>query len=253
MNDQNPINPNTKESSIFDKITLPLAIIIAGVLIGAGFWIGGRAKVNTPSTPAPSSARDISSSASLKQSLRPIDANDHVLGNANARIVIVEYSDPECPFCKNFHSTMKRIMQDYGKDGKVAWVYRHYPIDELHKKSFKESIAMECAAALGSESSFWEYANKLYEITPSNDGLDPLELPKIASAVNVPTDKFNTCLTAGEFDARVSADIQNAKELGILGTPYSILIDTKTQDYYPLEGAYPYDQLKTAIDLILQS
>lgn len=250
MNETNP-TPQT-QSSIFDKITLPLAIIIAGLLIGAGFWLGSKNPA-TSNTPAPNNARDVSSSVALKQAMRPIDANDHILGNANSRIVVVEYSDPECPFCKMFHNDMRKIMQQYGKDGKVAWVYRHYPIAELHKKAFSESVAMECAAALGTQSSFWEYANRLYDITPSNDGLDPLELPKIAAAVNIPSDKFNTCLASGEFDARVNADIQNAKELGILGTPYSILIDTKTQDYYPLEGAYPYDQLKTAIDLILQS
>ncbi len=144
-------------------------------------------------------------------------------------------------------------MQDYGKSGNVAWVYRHYPISELHKNAFTESVAMECAAVVGTKSSFWEYANALYEKTPSSDGLDQAELPKIAAAVNLPVDKFNTCLSSGEFDNRIIADSNNAKELGILGTPYSILIDTKNQDYYPLEGAYPFDQLKTAIDLILKS
>ncbi len=246
-------NQSQNNSSFANKLNLPTAIVIAGLLIGGGFVLSNKFGSNEKVVVESPNVRNVNSSLSLKEVMRPIDVNDHVLGNANARIVIVEYSDPECPFCKMFHTTMRQIMQDYGKSGNVAWVYRHYPIAELHKNAFVESVAMECASVVGTKSSFWEYTNRLYEVTPSNDGLDQAELPKIAAAVNLSVDKFNTCLSSGEFDNRILADSNNAQELGILGTPYSILIDTKTQDYYPLEGAYPFDQLKTAIDLILAS
>ena len=242
------------KKGISDKIALPLSIIIAGLLIGGGIYMNGRLEQNSPS---PAGAQNTGAqnrgSASLKQSLRPIDANDHVLGSANARIVIVEYSDTECPFCKMFHDTMNTVMQEYGSRGEVAWVYRHFPIPELHSKAAREAEALECAAVLGGNSKFWEYTNKIYEVTPSNDGLDLAELPKIATQVGLSSSEFTTCLDGGEFTPRVRADIINAQEIGASGTPFSVLIDTKTGEYYPLEGAYPYNQLKQAIDLILQS
>ena len=135
----------------------------------------------------------------------------------------------------------------------MAWIYRHYPIAELHSKSLKESEATECAANLGGNSKFWEYINKLYEVTPSNNGLDPKELTNIAKQVGLSSTAFDTCLGSGEFTPRVNADIQNAGEIGIGGTPYSVIIDTKTKQYYPIEGAYPYSQVKSAIDLMLSS
>lgn len=242
-------NKFENKKSLSDKITLPLSIIVAGLIIAGGIYLNGRiTKVN----PTPVQQQQ-AKSENLSGVIRPIDANDHILGDPKARVLIVEYSDTECPFCKNFNATMNSIMQDYGKDGNVAWVYRHYPIAELHSKSFNEAVATECAANLGGNSKFWEYINKVYETTPSNNGLDPKELTTIATQVGLSSTAFNTCLGSGEFGPRVNLDVQNAQELGIAGTPYSIIIDTKTNQYYPIEGAYPYAQVKSVIDLILNS
>jgi protein-disulfide isomerase len=237
------------KKNLMDKMGLPVSIVIAGLLIAGGVYLNGRiTKVN----PTPAQQQQLKSQ-NLSDVIRPIDANDHVLGSPKARILVVEYSDTECPYCKMFQSTMLSIMQNYGQDGNVAWVYRHYPITELHSKSFNEAVALECAGNIGGNSKFWEYTDKIYEVTPSNDGLDPKELTNIATAVGLSSEKFNTCLTSGEFNPRVNLDIQNAEELGIAGTPYSVIIDTKTNQYYPIDGAYPYTSLKSAIDLILQT
>lgn len=232
-----------------EKLTLPASIIIAGLLIGGGVYLNGKIAKEDPNL----LERQQIKSENLSDTVRPIDANDHILGSADSRILVIEYSDTECPFCKNFHATMLNIMQEYGKDGQVAWVYRHFPIAELHSKALKEAEALECAGSQGGNSKFWEYANKIYEVTPGNDGLDPKELTNIAVEVGLSSTAFNTCLESGEFGPRVAADIENAREIGISGTPYSIVVDTKTQEYYPLEGAYPYAQVKQVIDLILQS
>lgn len=112
-------------------------------------------------------------------------SDDHVLGNPNADVLIIEYSDTECPFCKQFHETMHQVMDQYGKDGKVAWVYRHSPIDQLHPKARKEAEALECANEQGGNDAFWKYADKLFEITPSNNGLDAAQLPVIAAMIGL--------------------------------------------------------------------
>lgn len=232
-----------------EKLLLPMSIVVAGLLIGGGVYLNGKIAKEAPTPTQQLEAK----SKNLSTGLREIDANDHILGSPNARVLIVEYSDTECAFCKIFHSTLLSIMQEYGKEAKVAWVYRHFPIAELHKKAFREAQALECAGELGGNSKFWEYTNKLYEVTPSNDGLDPAELTKIAVQVGLSSESFNTCLDSGQYAPRVQADIDNAKELGAAGTPYSIVIDQKTGEHYPIEGAYPYTQLKSVIDLILQS
>lgn len=232
-----------------EKISLPVSIVLAGLLIAGGIYLNGRITKENPTT----GQKQQQASQNLSNVIRPIDANDHILGSSKARILVVEYSDTECPFCKTFHTTMNSIMQEYGKDGNVAWVYRHFPIAQLHPKSFKESEATECAWSLGGNSKFWEYINKLYETTPSNNGLDPKELTNIAKQVGLSSTAFDTCLNSGEFASRINADIQNAQELGISGTPSSVIIDTKTNEFHSINGAYPYAQVKSVIDLILQS
>lgn len=242
-------NLNQNNKSLSEKITLPLSIIVAGLLIGGGIYLNGKI---TKISPTPSQQQQLKSE-SIGDAMRPIDKSDHILGSASARILVVEYSDTECPFCKNFHQTMLSIMQEYGKEEKVAWIYRHYPIAELHSQSIKEAEALECAANLGGNSKFWEYTNKIYDVTPSNNNLDLKELTNIAKAVGLSSTAFETCLNSGEVTARVNSDIKNAQEIGILGTPYAIIIDTKTNQSFPLEGAYPYLAVKSAIDMILSS
>lgn len=232
-----------------EKFSLPISIIIAGLLIGGGVYLNGRIAKENP-TPA---QRQQIKSQNLGDLVRPIDANDHILGSSEAKILIIEYSDTECSFCKMFHSTMLNIMQEYGKEGQVAWVYRHFPIAEIHPKAPKEAEALECAASLGGNGKFWEYTNRLYEVTPSNNNLELKELTNIAKQVGLSSTAFETCLNSGEFAPRVNADVVNAKEIGALGTPYSIIVNTKTNEYYPIEGAYPYIQVKSVIDLILNS
>lgn len=91
--------------------------------------------------------------------LAPVTAEDHVNGDINAPIKIVEYSDIDCPFCKRFHSTLEQVKALYGD--KVVWVYRHFPITQLHPDSFNKSHATECVAELGGNDKFWQYLKLL--------------------------------------------------------------------------------------------
>lgn len=234
---------------MFEKLSLPISIIIAGLLVGGGIYLNGKLSRVNPTD----GQRQQIQSQSLADLMRPIGGDDHVLGSPKARVLVVEYSDTECPFCKNFHSTMLSLMQEYGQTEKMAWVYRHYPIAELHSKAFKEAEALECAGRLGGNSKFWEYTNKIYEITPSDNALDPKELLNVAKQIGLESAAFEACLNSGETSSRVKSDVQNALDLGASGTPYSVIIDTKNNTFYPLEGAYPYAAVKSVIEMILQS
>src|SRR3989344_9114839 len=110
-----------------EKLSVPIAIVIAGILIAGSLYYSSTKSPAKVTNTLPATNNDVE--------MRPISSDDHILGNPNAEVIIVEYSDTECPFCKVFHATMRRVMDEYGKDGKVAWVYRHFPIDSLHPKA----------------------------------------------------------------------------------------------------------------------
>ena len=187
--------------------------------------------------------------------VKPINSEDHIRGNGNAPIKVIEFSDFECPFCKRFHLAMKQMTDEYGKDGKVAWVYRHFPLDQIHSKARKEEQAAECAAELGGNNAFWAYADRLFEITPSNNGLDLALLPKIAQETGLDRAKFETCLAGdergGKFAAHIEANLQDAMTSGGTGTPYSLVINAKGH-IFPINGAQPYEAVKAIIDAALK-
>ena len=241
--------PATPAPVLTNALAMPIAVVIAGVLIaGAVIYSGGKSgNSNTAVAPQQPSVQQTDN---LEQ-MKPISKEDHIRGNPDALVKIVEYSDTECPFCKRFHSTMKEVMDTYGKDGKVAWVYRHFPLDQLHSKARKEAVALECANEQGGNDKFWSYADRLYEITPANNGLDPAELPKIAEFVGLDTAKFNTCLASTKYDAHIEEEVQNAAATGGNGTPWSIVVGSNGKKY-PLSGAQPLAAIKQLIDLALQ-
>ncbi len=229
-----------------NKLAIPFSIVIAAALIaGSLYYSNIRTAQIIAKKPDPVPT---TTTANL---LRTISTTDHIQGNPNADIVIVEYSDTECPFCKNFHESLQQIMSEYGKNGKVAWVYRHFPISQLHSRAFKEAEATECVADLGGEDKFWQYLSMIYSKTTSNDTLDPAQLPVFAKAIGVDVTAFNTCVSTGKYTAKVQADYDDAIKSGGKGTPHSILI-TKDGTKTPVEGALPYVLLKNTIDEMLK-
>ena len=185
------------------------------------------------------------------KALRPVsETRDHVRGNPAAPVTVVEYADFECPFCKRFHPTLKRIVDESG--GQVSWVYRHFPIDLIHSKARKEAAASECAAELGGNDAFWKFADRFFDLTPSNNRTDlDTVLPKIAPEIGLDGAKFASCLSSGRHDARVQEDEQNAVDTGGNGTPWSIVV-TRSGKTYPLSGAQPYSSVKRLVDLALR-
>lgn len=242
---------NTKNN----LLTLPGAIIIAGAIVAiAIIWTRQPVVIkNTQQQPVP---------PSQQVNIRPVTQNDHIFGNPNAEIKIVEYSDPECPFCKMFAPTMEKLMDEYGPTGKVAWVYRNFPLDKpdangnvLHKNSGHESQALECAAAVGGNDKYWVYLKRLYSVTPSvtgqtPNGLDQSQLPEIAKYAGIDVTAFNKCLSSGQMASKVEADYTDGVNAGITGTPSSFLITT-AGTRVPIVGAQSYSVLKAAIDAIL--
>ncbi len=220
-----------------NNFTIPTAIIVAAAIIG-GAVIFTRNPVNKIN---PTNTDTAKKEANLNISIRPVSSDDHILGSPDAKIKLVEFSDTECSYCKRFHETMNKIIEEYGKDGKVAWVYRHLPLDSIHPKARKEAEATECAAELGGNAKFWDYTNALYATTTSNNSLDPKKLPVLADEAGLNLVQFEECLSSGRNAAKVEEDAQEAKVNGGNGTPFTIIID-KDGNQIPFSGAYPYTE-----------
>ena len=169
---------------------------------------------------------------------------------------------------------MQKVMETYGKDNKVAWVYRYMPLDSLHKKARKEAEAIECAKVQGGNDIFWKFVNEVYSQTKSNDLLPETALTTIAKSLKLDMTKWNKCLTEGETANIVAAQEQTGKDAGVEGTPNNFLVFKKPLSdkqianlvtafaKYPpgilrisdggkivnLGGAMPYDLMALVID-----
>lgn len=230
------------------SVQTPIAIVIAGLLIAGAVYLGPKGSAQPAVANAVPGQKAAEAPKGNLDAMAPITSEDHIRGDINAPVKIVEYSDTECPFCKRFHITMKQMVEQYGKSGKVAWVYRHFPLEQLHSKARKEAEATECAGELGGNDKFWAYLDRMMEITPGNDGLDPVELPKIAQHVGLNVNKFNECLSSGKYSQKISDHIKNAVATGGRGTPWNIVVG-KNDKKYSLSGAQPLAAIQQLIEL----
>ncbi|MDP3900954.1 MAG: DsbA family protein [bacterium] len=216
----------------------PIAVIVGSLIISLSIFLAGG--VGTTIAPA---VADTGTGSLLpsgtKVSLEVTD-QDHIRGNSSAEVTIIEYSDLECPFCKQFHPTMQQVLSEYGD--KVRWVYRHFPLDQIHSRADKEAEAAECAGEQGGNEGFWQYVDRVFEVTPSNNNLDPALLPQVAEDLGLNRSAFETCLSSGKYAQHVEDDYQSGVTAGVTGTPGSFVNGTIVR------GALPFDQLKTIID-----
>lgn len=229
-----------------NNLMVPVSIVVAGVLIaGAVIFTSGN-RVNNNVLADPDSQQQDSTSE-----VRPVDSTDHILGDPNALVKIIEFSDLECPFCKGFHDTMKQIMREYGDTSQVAWIYRHFPLDSIHPKARIEAEATECAAELGGNESFWLYTDRIFEITPSNNGLNLNQLPEIAEYIGLDKSEFEACLASGKYADHIASDLQDGINTGGRGTPWSIIIAPNGKTF-SLNGAQPFSTVRQIIEIALK-
>ncbi len=240
---------NTNQPS--QNYLIPLSILGAGVLI-AGALLFVNQKDGNSGNNQPSQVR-LQQATSLDK-VRKVTSEDHIKGNPNAPVKVVEYSDFECPFCKRFHPTMQRAIDEYGKDGQVAWVYRHFPLDQLHPKNGRRvAVASECVNEIAGNDAFWSFADRFFELTPSNDRTDlSVVLPQIYRELGINQAKIEECLSSGKYDNHIQDDIDNAITTGGRGTPWSVVIGADGTKY-PLSGAQPYNAVKQLIELGLKN
>ena len=233
-------------------------IIVFTIAVTSAFILWGVSLFNEENNgKLPDDITDVSDKSSLPNPLPPLDGiriekvteKDWVRGNRNAKISVIEFSDTECQFCKRFHPTMMRVVKEY--KGEVNWVYRHFPLVGPHPKAPKEAEAVECAGELAGNDGFWAYLDRIFEITPSNNGLDLNLLPEIAEYVGLNREDFVRCLESGKYAEKVEDQVRQAVAAGGNGTPYSVIL-TRDGKTIPISGALPFAQIKATIDPLLK-
>ena len=185
-------------------------------------------------TPAPAAAAPAGD-------LAPVTAADHVRGSKDAVVTLVEYSDMQCPYCKNFHATMTQVMTAYS--GKVKWVFRHFPLS-FHPNAQPAALAAECASEQGK---FWEFTDAMY--TNQADLGDAL-YTKTAADLKLNKTKFAACVASKKYASVIAADQASGSTAGVDGTPATFILakdGTKTM----IPGALPFEQVKPMIDAAL--
>lgn len=231
-------------------------IIVVAVGFGVGFLSGslwtensllksGAGRVAT----APGVVADPNAGAAAEPQLLadvpPVTDEDHIRGNKDAKITLVEYSDFECPFCARFHPTMKQALAEYGD--KIRWVYRHYPLS-FHPNAQKAAEASECVAKLGNDDAFWKYADAIFAENDKLGGsLSPAAITTAVQASGVDATAVQNCIDSGEMASVVNSDLTEGTATGVTGTPGTILIKSNGEQQM-ISGALPYEQLKAYLD-----
>ncbi len=222
-------------TSPLNQWAIPLSIIIAGALIAGAVYLTNK---GAPVSAGPATA------TSTQVTIKPITSADHIFGNPEAKISIVEYSDTECPYCQAMMPILHQIITNY--NGQVNWVYRHFTI---HSKAPYEAEATECVNELAGNNTFWTYLDAIFSHTKADNNLDPAYLTTEAVALGVNQTKFQACLASGKYASLVAQETQDAEAAGGQGTPYIIIV--AKSGLYPINGAIPYTELKSVIDSLL--
>lgn len=213
---------------------LPGAIVLAGAILAIAIY----AVRSNPAIIEPERNPNI---------VRPVSPEDHLVGNPEAPIILVEYADLDSEFTKQFQKAMAQLMTEYGPTGQVAWVFRHLPLVDMHEHAGRHAEAAECAAELGGEDAFWRFIDLMHAKAPRENEFDPRGYSTLAEQLGIDPQAHEACVQSGRYAGLVEADFKNALDAGADATPYLVLF-VDGQDPVTISGSLPYESLKRLID-----
>lgn len=219
----------------------PKMIFVFGLVAGIALtYIGGDVLRGTvgPVAAAPTTItanpNPAATAPTTTGKVAAVTATDHVRGDLKkAKVVMIEYSDYECPFCSRHHPTMKQLTDKYGTD--VAWVFRHFPLS-FHPEAQPAANAAECASEQGK---FWEFTDALYE---NQDSISADYYGKVADQLGLKRSQFDECVKTKKYQSVIDADTASGRAAGVNGTPATFI------DGQLISGAVPLDSFTSLID-----
>lgn len=183
--------------------------------------------------------------------VRQPDDKDHVWGNLTAPVRVIVYDDFECPFCAEYYDTIDKAKKEFGD--KIAIVFRHFPLTNIHPYALKAAEASECAAEQGK---FWEMYNRLYADNKASQLYDS-QVKADAKALQLDTAKFDQCFDTDKYREEILAEMAEAKTFNVNGSPTTFVNDEIVIGANPYEDMVASDGrkiegLKTIITRLLQ-
>jgi protein-disulfide isomerase len=182
-----------------------------------------------------------------------LDGDPH-LGSDTARVVLIDFSDYQCPFCGRFaRETMPQLDKEYISTGKVKYIFRDLPIESIHPHAVKAAMAAGCADEQGK---YWAMHYKLFD---NQRQLDPLSLTTHAEALGLDAAKFKQCMSSNKYEGEIRADVAAAQAANIEATPSFVIglvnaenpRDPNVKVLKTITGAQPFQVFKAALDAAL--
>lgn len=221
------------ESKKFE-LSPSLSILLAGVLI-AGAIIFVNLHPAQPTVPA--------EEPTVQANVSAPSASDHIVGSPDAPIVLVEYSDFQCPYCAVIHPTLKRIVEE--SNGEIAWVYRHLPLASIHPQALPAALASECIAEQLGQNGFWAFADNMFA---DQSGMSATRYSAFAGQLGADVAQFNACVESKKYLSAIDTQAREAQSNGGTGTPFTVVVAGEEQ--IPISGALPYAQIMSVINSV---
>lgn len=218
------------------EFSSPMAIVAAGVLI-AGAILYANAHPSAAAAGGAVAAQNLPANVNVPAP----SAQDHVIGSPNAPVVLIEYSDFQCPFCSMVYPTIKSIVAASG--GKIAWVMRNFPLTSIHPQANPAANAAECIAAQLGSDGYFKYADAVFA---NQDKLGPDYSRQLAQQFGANMAQYDSCIKASTYQSKIDGQTQEAENNGGQGTPYTIVYGKGKQ--VPVSGAVPQAQFMTVIN-----
>jgi protein-disulfide isomerase len=230
-----------KESTGIKLLLMGLGMgLILGGVIGYLYANVTSTITNTGTQPAlQTKPPTITNPPSQEKSINMVEMidDDPWAGSRDAKVIIVEFSDFQCPFCAQSLPTVTQIKETYGD--RVLFVYRDFPLSSIHPEAQKAGEAAQCAFE---QDAFWPYHDLIFEKQSDWGGVGTPKFKEYSSELGLDTEKFNDCLDSGKYADEVADDLRAGQELGVTGTPTFFINGKK------IVGAQPFQVFQTAIE-----
>ena len=221
-----------------------VAVVISLCVVGFTYWYTHRDS-NIENT-----SKDDVENNIIIDDLPRMSADDHVLGNPSAPMVFIVYSDFACPYCKEYHKTLRTLMKVFGPSGKIAIVFRHMPFVQLHPEAPMYALASECVAEEVGNSGFWKFADELFTLSDPLKPLTAAELVVLAEKAWATRQTFVACMRSNELMARIEQQFNEVIDAGVKGSPFTLVDDEHGR--YSYEGAQTFRSIAESIQTTLR-
>ena len=192
------------------------------------------------------SQRSAQRGVALSGPVRTSVADAPSLGRADAPVTLVAFSDFQCPFCGRFFATtLPALKKDYIDTGKLRYVFRDFPLDQLHPNARKAAEAAHCA---GEQGKYWEMHDVLFQ---NQRALAPSQLAEYARTVGVSGAAFEQCVASGRYAPQIERGVTDGAAAGVQGTPGFVIGRTTAADTVegtPIRGAQPVETFRRIIE-----